>query len=67
MLTINQSLDLIFVSYKNKNIKTFPAVQKLKEDLFQLKQKHGGNTQVDNEDTVRNVVKFGTANPDDWK
>jgi len=66
-MTINQTLDQIFVLYKNKDMDKFPDIQKLKVNLIELKITWGGNTQVENEATVKNVIKYGSANPNDWE
>lgn len=66
-MTINQSLDQLLVQYQTKDMDKYPAIQKLKKNLTELKLTFGGNTQVENEDTVKNVIKSGSANPDDWK
>jgi hypothetical protein len=66
-MTINQTLDQIFIQYKNKDLNQYPAIQKLKMNLTELKLTFGGNTQVENEDTIQKVIESGSANPDDWK
>jgi len=66
-MTINQALDKLFVLYQKKDLTEFPAVDKLKKSLVELKTKHGGNAKVDNKETVNNVIEFGSANPDCWK
>lgn len=66
-MTINQTLDQIFVLYQNKDLNKYPAIQKLKMNLTELKLTFGGNTQVENEDTVQKVIKSGSANPEDWE
>lgn len=66
-MTINQTLDQIFVAYKGKDMDKYPAIQSLKMNLIELKLTFGGNTQIENEDTVQNVIKSGSANPDDWE
>lgn len=65
-MTINQTLDEIFVSYQNKDLSKYPAVKKLKDSLIELKIHWGGNTPVANKSTVKNVIKSGSANPEDW-
>ena len=66
-MTINQALDKIFVSYQKKDLSKYPAVQKLVQSLVDLKVNWGGNTKVENVATVNNVIKHGSADPDDWK
>jgi hypothetical protein len=66
-MTINQTLDQIFIKYQREDLDKFPAIQKLKLSLTELKLTFGGNTQIENEDTVQKVIKSGSANPDDWE
>jgi len=66
-LTINQALDKIFLSYQKKDMTKYPAVQRLKQSLIDLKIHWGGNTPVENVETVESVIRTGSANPDDWK
>jgi hypothetical protein len=66
-LTINQALDKILSEYKNMDMDKYPAIQALKISLIENKVHYGGNTFVDNVDTVECVIKFGTADPDHWK
>lgn len=66
-MTINQALDKIFVSYQKKDLNKYPAVQKLVQSLVDLKVNWGGNAKVENVATVNNVIKHGSADPDDWK
>ena len=65
-MTINQTLDQIFVQYKNKDMEKYPAIQKLRMNLTELKLTFGGNTKVENEDTIQKVIESGSANPEDW-
>lgn len=65
-ITINQALDKIFIDYKLKDVENFPDIQTLKQNLVELKLTWGGNTQVENEETINNVIRTGSANPDDW-
>ena len=65
-MTINQTLDQIFIQYKNKDLNQYPAIQKLKMNLTELKLTFGGNTKVENEDTIQKVIESGSANPEDW-
>lgn len=66
-MTINQALDKIYTEYAKKDISNFPAVQTLKQNLVELKLTFGGNTPVENESTVNDVIRTGSANPDDWE
>jgi hypothetical protein len=66
-MTINQTLDQIFERYQNADLNKFPAIQKLRQNLVELKITFGGNTQVENEDTIQKVIASGSANPDDWE
>jgi hypothetical protein len=66
-MTINQALDQIFVSYQKKDVNKFPDVTRLKQSLVDLKIHYGGNTLVENEDTVKNIIKFGSSDPENWK
>lgn len=65
-MTINQALDLIFDSYKKKDVNQYPAIQTLKQHLIELKINWGGNTRVENESEVKNTIKYGSSNPEDW-
>lgn len=66
-MTINQTLDQIFIAYNGKDMNKYPAIQKLKLNLTELKLTFGGNTLVENEDTIQKVIKSGSANPEDWE
>lgn len=66
-MTINQALDQIFVSYEKKDLNNYPDVQTLRQHLIELKITFGGNTVVENSGKVKNIIKFGSSNPDDWK
>ena len=66
-MTINQILDKIFVSYQKKDMDKYPDVVSLKIKLIDLKIHWGGNTLVENIDEVQNIIKYGSANPEDWK
>ncbi len=63
-MTINQSIDKILSKYKD--IEKFPDIKTLKDKLFKLKTKHGGNAIVDNCDVIAAIIKSGSANPDNW-
>lgn len=65
-LTINQALDKILSSYQTKDMTKYPAIQNLKLNLTELKLTFGGNTQVENVDTVESVIRTGSADPRDW-
>ena len=66
-MTINQALDQVFVAYKSKDMAQYPDIQKLKLNLIELKINCGGNTQIENVSTVKNVIKYGSINPDNWQ
>lgn len=59
-MTINQALDLI---YNYKDIDQFPNVKNLRRKLSELKIKHGGNMQIENVDTVAEIIKSVEQNP----
>ena len=66
-MTISQTLDQIFVSYQKKDMDKFPDVTRLRVKLIEMKIQWGGNTNVENEDTVNNIIKYGSVNPKDWE
>ena len=59
-LTINQALDLI---YNYRNIDAFPDVKALRNKLSILKIKHGGNTLIENTETVAEIINSVENNP----
>jgi hypothetical protein len=66
-MTVNQALDQIYTSYQKKDMNQYPAIQLLKQNLIELKITFGGNTKVENELIVKNTIKYGSNNPQDWK
>lgn len=60
-MTINQIIDKLFESYKNKDLSKFPDVFALKQRLIEMKVFWGGNTQVDNEEEVLKTIETGKA------
>lgn len=66
-MTVNQALDQIFTSYQKKDMNQYPSIQTLKQNLIELKIKYGGNTVVENENIVKNTIKYGSSKPEDWK
>lgn len=63
-MTINQALDLI---YNYHDIDQFPDVKKLRTKLSKLKIKHGGNTFIENEAVVAEIIKSVEKNPKNKK
>lgn len=54
-MTINQALDRLTQS-KKLNLEQ----QDLKFSLMNLKMQVGGNTKIENEDEVNNLIEYGT-------
>lgn len=67
MKTVNQALDKIFSLYEKKNLTDYQDVLTLKQNLVEIKLTFGGNTPLENQKEVENIIKFGSANPEDWK
>lgn len=63
-MTINQALDKI---YDYHDIDAFPEVKALRTKLSRLKIKHGGNMQIENADTVAEILKSIKENPKNKK
>jgi hypothetical protein len=67
ILTINQALDKIFSLYEKKKLTDYQDVLTLKQNLVEIKLTFGGNTPLENPKEVESIIKFGSANPKDWK
>lgn len=65
--TINQALDAILSKYKSKDMDKFPAVEALKHTLVETKVHYGGNSFLEDADTVEKIIQHGTSDPSDWK
>ena len=53
-MTINQALDQL-IGKEDLNLEQ----QDLKFSLSELKMKHGGNTMIENNDEVENIIQYG--------
>lgn len=58
-MTINQIIDKLLDKYKNKDLNLYPDINILKQRLVEMKVFWGGNTQVENEDEIIEIIKTG--------
>jgi hypothetical protein len=66
-LTINQALEMLLEKYTIKILESLPDVLILKHNLIELKVQWGGNTFLENVNRVKNIITFGTSDPNLWK
>ena len=58
-MTINQIIDKLLDKYKDKDLKFYPDIIILKQRLVEMKVFWGGNTQVENEEELLEIIKTG--------
>lgn len=58
-MTINQIIDKLLDKYKDKDLKIYPDILILKQRLVEMKVFWGGNTQVENEEDLLEIIKTG--------
>jgi len=58
-VTVNQIFDKLLSKYKSSEIKKYPDVLKLKTKLFKIKSELGGNTIINNNNDLLNLIDNG--------